>query len=105
MAKDYKSWLKKEIEKADKAERTNDENYQLMGMQRYANARENAEYLGRALRTALTIEEGGDESRDRSRRALKGLRDEAKKYAASMKPNEALEKIISDLKTAAIFGW
>jgi len=96
--------LKKEIEKADKAERTNDESYQLMGMPRYARARENAEYLGRALRAALTVEESRDERLDQTKRILSGLRDVAKGYLSTMKPEEALEKIISDLTAASLFG-
>ena len=101
---EYKSWLKKEIEKADKAERTNDETYQLMGMPRYARAREKAEYLGKALRTALTVEEGGDEKLNQTKRFLKGLRDTAKDYQASMPPEQALEKIIEELTIATLFG-
>ena len=90
---DYKQWLNRELEKAQKRERDQDFNYQMTGNSRHYNAKQNAEYLGKALQTALAAEEGRSESKEQAQRMIMGFINEIKSYIQTLPADKAIEKI------------
>jgi len=101
---DYVKWLNKELEKASKAYYAASDNYQEIGDPRYARSQEKAENMQKAFVAALAVENKRLEDLEHTRRIISGLWDTAKKYQATIPADMALEKIMADLRMAAMFG-
>ena len=104
MKNEYKAWLEKQLDKAIKEESKNDDNYQETGNPRYARARDKAACTRRAFIAALQTENGKDEVLELTRRVMSGLKTSAENYRATLPAENALQRIIDDLSSAALFG-
>jgi hypothetical protein len=93
MEMEYKKWLVIELEKAQKREEEQRTNYQDTGTPRYYNAQINAEYLGRALQTALSVENKRSETNESIKRAILGNLNEISDYIETLPPDLAVQKI------------
>lgn len=104
MDKEYIDFLNKKITSHDTKFRNAALSYQETGERKYYTAQVNEEYFTKALTVALVTEKKRDLGREIQGRAISALLNSAEQYKAIYSAEEALEKIINDLKVTKMFS-
>lgn len=101
---EYLKWLKGTRDKAIKREDDQMLNYQETGNPRYERAQREAEYLARALNTAIATEEGRNEKVESLQRRFAGVMNEFEKAITGQLTDQAVAALKGMIQVHKLLG-